>query len=96
MVLAWFNVQTANLMALPHVPSPTGPSRGDSADCMYVRVCLVWPVFQTAFIVPHHLEVCRQLHTDSLDQYMTEISLIVTFNSPKKQPRPIRFNLDME
>ena len=32
---------------------------------MCIHVCLVWSVFPTAFRVPHHLPVCRQLHTDS-------------------------------
>ena len=55
------------LRTLPLVPSPTGPhpARGDSGVCMCIHVCLVWSVFPTAFIVPHHLPVCRQLHTDS-------------------------------
>ena len=66
-LLVLFNVRTAHLMASPHIPSPIGPdpARGDSGDCMYVHVCLVWPVFPLAFIVPHHLPVCRLLRTDS-------------------------------
>ena len=32
---------------------------------MCIHVCLVWSVFPTAFRVPHHLPVCRHLHTDS-------------------------------
>ena len=63
----WFNERTVQLRTLPLVPSPTGPhpARGDSGVCMCIHVCLVWSVFSTAFIVPHHLPVCRQLHTDS-------------------------------
>ena len=66
-VWAWFNERTVQLRTLPLVPSPTGPhpARGDSGVCMCIHVCLVWSVFPTAFIVPHHLPVCRQLHTDS-------------------------------
>ena len=62
----WFNAPTVQLRTLSLVPSPTGthPSRGDSGVCICVHVCLVWSVFQTAFIVSHHLPVCRQLHTD--------------------------------
>ena len=58
---AGMKVRTPNFMALPHVPSPTRPHpvRGDSG------YCLVWSVFPTAFIVPHHFQVRRQLHTDS-------------------------------
>ena len=50
------------LRTLPLVPSPTGPhpERGDSGVCMCIHVCLVWYVFPTAFIVPHHLPMCRQ------------------------------------
>ena len=66
-VLAWFNERTVQLRTLPLVPSPTGPhpARGDSGVCMCIHVCLLWSVFPTAFRVPHHLPVCRQLHTDS-------------------------------
>ena len=41
---------------------------------MCIHVFLVWSVFPTAFIVPHHLLVCRQSHTDSpapLDSILT-------------------------
>ena len=70
-VSAWFNERTVQLRTLPLVPSPTGPhpARGDSGVCMCIHVCLVWSVFPTAFIVPHHLPVCRQLHTDSPAQF---------------------------
>ena len=66
----WFNERTVQLRALPLVPSPTGPhpaggDRHHSGVCMCIHVCLVWSVFPTAFIVPNHLPVCQQLHTDS-------------------------------
>ena len=59
------------LRTLPLVPSPTGPhpARGDSGVCMCIHVCLVWSIFPTAFIVLQHLQVCRQLHTDSPAQF---------------------------
>ena len=65
--LRWCNEQTVQLRTLPLIPSPTVPypARGDRGVCMCIHVCLVWSVFPTAFIVPYHLPVCRQLHTDS-------------------------------
>ena len=62
----WFNERTVKLRTFPLIPSPTGPhpARGDSGHCMCIHVCLVWYIFPTAFIVPHHLPVCRQLHTE--------------------------------
>ena len=64
---SWFNEWTVQLRTLPLVPSPTRPhpTRGDSGACLCIHVCRVWSVFPTAFIVPHHLPVCQQLHTDS-------------------------------
>ena len=63
----WFNERTVQLRTFSRVPSPTGPQpvRGDSGVCMCIHVCLVWSIFPTAFIVPHHLPVCWQLHTDN-------------------------------
>ena len=66
-VWAWFKEQTIKLRTLPLVPSPTGPymARGDSGICMCILSVLCGPYFPMAFRVPHHLPVCRQLHTDS-------------------------------
>ena len=36
---------------------------------MCIYVCIVWSVFPTAFIVPHHLLVWRQVHTDNTAHY---------------------------
>ena len=66
----WFNLRTVQLRTLPLVPLPTGPhpARGDSGVCICIHVCLVWSVFPTAFLVTHHLQVCRQLQTGSQAQ----------------------------
>ena len=66
-----FHGRTVQVRTLSLVPLPTGPhpTRGDSGVCRCIHVCLVWSVFTTAFIVPHHLPVCRQLHTDIPAQF---------------------------
>ena len=55
-VEAWFNEQNVWLWTLLLIPSPTGshPARRDSSVCTCIHICLVWSVFLTAFIVPHH------------------------------------------
>ena len=70
----WFKEQTVWLWTLLLIPSPTGshPARGESGVCMCIHICLVWSVFLTAFIVPHHchMDVEWELLSAKLYPYM--------------------------